>query len=204
MPIINLATEDELSETVACRLVADFLPDFEIGSLLRRNGSGYLRSRLGNFCQMARREAVLLITDLDDQDCAPQMRAAWLNRQEAPTFLVFRIAVREIESWLIADAEAFSDFFGVRRRIVPRDPDALDDPKRSILQMARSASREIRLEVLATRGAISSQGIGYNRVLGEFVRTSWSPARASEASESLRRAIFRITALQEGRAPTGG
>lgn len=197
MPIINLATEDELSEIVASRLVSDLLPGFQIGSLLRRNGSGYLRSRLRNFCEIARREAVLLITDLDSRPCAPQMRADWLNGHEEPELLLFRIAVREIESWLIADAVAFSDFFGIKSRIVPQNPDELADPKRAVLQMARSAAREIRLEVLVTRGSVSSQGIGYNRILGEFAQTSWSPERASRVSESLRCTIARISELRQ-------
>lgn len=195
MPTINIATEDELSEVVASRLVTDLLPSYEIGSLLRRNGSGYLQSRFRNFCQIARREPVFLITDLDDRICAPQMRLDWLNGQNQPELMLFRIAVREIESWLIADSVALSDYLGVSERIIPKSPDNLPEPKQTVLRIARSASRGIRLEVLATRGTISSQGIGYNRVMSEFARTTWCPVRAGDASESLRRTITRLTEL---------
>ena len=195
MPEINIATEDELSETVACRLIQEIIPRYAISQKLRRGGFGYLRARLPNFCQMARRVPVLLLTDLDKTTCAPALISHWCDGIAVPQNLIFRVAVREIESWIIADQIGFSAFLGISAAKLPVDPDALPDPKQFLLHVAKGARREIKNELLPTRGAIASQGLGYNRALCNFVLDSWSMARAAENSQSLARAVSRIGEL---------
>ena len=102
MMSIALATEDQLSEAIGERLVRDFGKQLQIGSRLRRHGSGYLRSRLKNFAEMARQQPVLLITDLDGKACPSELLADWLGSLHRPAQLLMRVAVREVESWLLA------------------------------------------------------------------------------------------------------
>lgn len=195
MTRINLATEDELSETVALRLVSELLPEFEVGLRLRKGGNGYLRSSFTKFRKMSRREFVLLITDLDRVDCAPTLLRSWTNGEELPDRFVFRVCVREIESWILADRVGFARLIGVNRAIIPRNPDDLDDPKRSLLQIARRGHNSIRQELLAVRGTVASQGLGYNRTLCAFAETDWSLDRARANSASLQRAVRSLAAL---------
>jgi hypothetical protein len=49
VPYITIATEDELSEAVGLRLVADILPRFEVTNMLRRGGNGYLKRKCLDF-----------------------------------------------------------------------------------------------------------------------------------------------------------
>ena len=165
MSWLTLATEDELSEKVGLRLAGEV--GLEVGTCLRRNGFGYLKSRISNFCQMARQHPVLLITDLDQKACASGLMNDWLGELGRPDNLVFRIAVREVESWLLADHEAMRILLGPKGTL-PFAPDNLIDPKQALLTLAMGASRDVKEDLLAQRGSIASQGIGYNARLGDF------------------------------------
>jgi hypothetical protein len=120
---LTLATEDQLSEAIALRLVADF-PALRIAKRLRRNGNGYLRSRISAFSEIARHGSVLVLTDLDTTICPAILRKDWLNQRPCPTGLLLRVAEREIESWLLADHDAVAALLGpsVRWRL-PDRPD---------------------------------------------------------------------------------
>ena len=194
---IALATEDELSEAVGSRLVAEVAPALEINLRLRRGGSGYLRSKLRNFHEMARRQPVLLITDLDRSPCPATLIAQWSRQIRRNDGLLFRVAVHEIEAWLLADHEAIGNLFGGRTRKLPERPDAIADPKRALLDLAAAAPRRIRANLRAEEGAIAAQGLGYNRTLAEWVHQKWSPERASSRSESLHRTRLRIRELAD-------
>jgi len=187
---ITLATEDELSEEVGRILTAEV--HVHIDQNLRKGGSGYLKSRISNFCKMAAHHPVLVISDLDRQRCPSQLIAQWLGRRERPDQLLIRIAVREIEAWLLADHEAMRALLKAGARRLPRDPDGLTDPKRTLLNLAERAPRQVRDDLLPAPGALASQGLGYNARLCETVRALWSPARAATLSPSLRRARERL------------
>lgn len=193
-PVV-LATEDALSEAVGQRIVADAGSDLAVTQLLRRGGFGYLRSRMRSFCQIARRTPVLLLADLDTEKCPATLFEDWSRRDEIPKRLLFRVAVRQVESWLLADLDGMAQLLRVRVRQLPRDPDALPDAKRSLLQLAQRAPRAIRDDLVAERGAAATQGLGYNAVLSNFVRTAWDPSKALHRSNSLARACMRVSEL---------
>lgn len=194
MRSIALATEDELSEAVGRRLLAEGACQFHIGPVLRRGGSGYLHSRMKSWCELARSQSILLITDLDRHACPVTMKADWLRGYQAPENLLFRIAVREIESWLLADHEAIRVLLG-KGVSLPSDADGIVNPKQRLLQLASKAKRQIREDLVAVDGATTRQGIAYNARLRVFVGTVWEPARAARNSDSLRRARRRIAEL---------
>lgn len=195
MTFVALATEDELSEAVGKRLLIDAGYKLEPAPLLRRNGSGYLRSKMDSWCEMVKRKPVFLLTDLDRTVCPAELRAAWIGNRKPSENLVMRVAVREIEAWILADHQALKTIFGIRGSL-PLDPDSLPDPKQYFLRLiARQARREIREELVADDGAIASQGIGYNARLSHLVSTIWSPERAALRSNSLRRARIRLSEL---------
>lgn len=188
MRAIALATEDELSEAIGLRLIAES-PFHEADVLpLRRNGSGYLKSKVESWRQLAGQQVVLLLTDLDQIDCPVALRNEWLGTRPVPDRLLLRIAVREIESWVLADHDAMRKLIGDRGKLPPA-PDELGDPKAFLLNMVRKyAPCDVKQDLLAERGAMASQGLGYNRRLVAWVKSDWSPDRAAARSPSLLRA----------------
>ena len=188
MRAIALATEDELSEAIGLRLIAES-PFHEADVLpLRRNGSGYLKSKVESWRQLAGQQVVLLLTDLDQIDCPVALRNEWLGTRPVPDRLLLRIAVREIESWVLADHDAMRKLIGDRGKLPPA-PDELGDPKAFLLNMVRKyAPRDVKQDLLAERGAMASQGLGYNRRLVAWGKSDWSPDRAAARSPSLLRA----------------
>lgn len=195
---VALATEDELSEVVGQKLVNDAGGDLTVTLRLRRGGFGYLRSRMRNFCELACQMPVLLLTDLDTKQCPMTLIRAWSRNNVVPDRLIFRVAVRQVESWLLADRESIANLLNVSLQRLPGNPDNLPDAKRFLLQLATHAPRRVREELLAEQGATASQGLGYNTFLCDFVRSRWKPARAANRSESLERARSRLAELAAG------
>ena len=194
MTDVALATEDELSESVGKRLLAETEGGLSPDLLFRRGGSGYLRSNMDKWCELAQQLPVVLLTDLDRAPCPTKLLKQWLGKRNQPHDFVIRIAVRETESWLLADHVAMRQLLGKKGRL-PSDPDALPEPKNFLLTLAKSAARDIRDDLLAQQGAIASQGIGYNARLCAFVQNIWSPERAAQRSQSLSRARVRLREL---------
>lgn len=194
MTKMALATEDVLSESVGLQLLAEINLAPRSVQLLRKDGFGYLQSKIESWKALARLKPVLLITDLDRLACPRQLRDAWLTGSPTPPNLLLRIAVREVESWVLADHEAMRQLIGAKGKL-PQVPDDLPDPKSHLLQLAKLAPREVREDLVKEKGAVASQGIGYNARLRALVSSSWSPERASERSPSLARARRRLQDL---------
>lgn len=188
---IAVATEDELSEAVALRLIAELKQALRVTHTLRKGGFGYLRSRMDSWCQMAQHQIMLVLTDLDRANCVVEFRKQWLAGRSAPDSLVFRVAVREVEAWVLADHIAMRELVG-RKGVLPGDPDALPDPKQTLMGFAKNAPKTIRDDLIQIRDGQLSQGLGYNTRLKHWIDTAWSPARAAERSPSLARARTRL------------
>jgi hypothetical protein len=200
MPYIHIATEDALSEAVGLKLISTFLSGFDVGVMLRKNGNGYLKSKIASFCQMARHAPLLLITDLDNANCAPSLKASWLRNIIPPDDLIFRVAVREVEAWLLADHRTMRRLIGEQARRLPPDPESVLNPKELLLTLvARGAPRDVKRDLLVKRGSVASQGLGYNQRLCHHVNAAWNPQKAAERSDSLARLIRRLNDLSERR-----
>ena len=107
---VHLAVEDDLSEAVIRKLLFDTGRSYAIGTVFGRGGYGYLRSRVKTWnAAAAAGTPILLLTDLDQLPCPSGLIHDWLEA-EPHANLIFRVAVREIESWLLADREGFADF----------------------------------------------------------------------------------------------
>lgn len=136
-----------------------------------------------------------MLVDLDrDAECAPPLVAEWLP---APAPLMrFRVAVRAVEAWLLADRETIAAFLRVSLSRIPDDTDALPDPKRYLVSLARgSRRRDIREDMVPRDGSGRSVGRAYSSRLVEFVDQMWRPDEAARHSESLRHCWQRIAEL---------
>jgi hypothetical protein len=115
-----------------------------------------------------------------------------MGAKSYPDNLVFRVAVREIEAWLLADHVGMGRLLVAGAANLPNDPDLLLDPKQVLLQLASKAPRVVQNDLLVEPGAIASQGLGYNQRMGDFVRNTWDPKRAALCSDSLCRTLNRL------------
>lgn len=195
MNYIFIATEDILSEAVAEQLVKCFT-NYQNIQKLRQGGNGYLRSNLKKFFEIANRTPFLLVTDLDRNECASTLLSDWLGSVNVPIpeKMLLRVAVREIEAWLLADHQGISTL--INREFSTNNPDSILNPKRKLIQLAKKAPRDIRLDITIRDGALATQGPGYNARLVDFVRNTWCPIRASNNSNSLKRCCERLESLQ--------
>lgn len=160
-------------------------------------GVTYLKKNLARYTQIARLHPVLCLADTDGK-CALRMRQQWLPGGFPDRFHL-RLAVPEIESWVMADRNALANFLVISEATIPERLDELHDPKQVILNLAaRSRRKNIRQEVVSKSG--NKPGIGYNAHLREFLSQYWRPHIAGENSPSLARAIRRLTELKGARA----
>jgi hypothetical protein len=186
---VNLACEDELSEAVLRRLLLEVERGYAVGFTYRRGGFGYLRRTVAGWNSAAQSVPLVLLTDLDQNPCASALIKDWLPGPRHPN-LLFRVAVREVESWVLADAEGLARCLGVPSRLIPRNPDNLLDPKVELIAVAaRSRSSEVRTGIVPKPGSTARQGPDYNRLLVRFVQSTWNIDAACLASPSLARSV---------------
>lgn len=199
MTTVFLAVEDDLSEAVANKLLggaggASWVPQ-RLGRG-RAPGSGQIRKNLPKYADLASKQPVAVITDLDDRKCPIALINDWFGSRKIPAGMAFRIAVREVEAWLMADRVGLSAFLGVPLSLIPDNVEMVSRPKERLIGIAGRARRELRDEIVPARGSLARQGLGYNDVLSRFVRENWNPEAATSGSESLRRAIAGFEKLR--------
>ena len=190
---INLAVEDVLSKAVLIKI----LPDrYVVGNPHMRGGFGYLKKKIRGFNIAAKGMPFLVLTDLDTAECAPTLIQNWIS---VPVHhnLLFRVAVREVESGVLADRDRFAKFLGIRRTLVPVNVDAIDDPKKCLINLAmKSRKRNLREDIVPTNGSTAKQGPDYNGRLVSFVEEFWNPYEAMHNSPSLERTIRAVENFQ--------
>lgn len=189
---VHLAIEDELSEAVLRRILAHIKRGYAVGVAYRRGGFGYLRRTVRGWNSAAKGQPFVLLTDLDKYACPKALIADWLPVPLHPN-LLFRVAVREVESWLLADRANIARYFGISDQRVPADTDALLDAKAALIDLARrSRLRELRNGIVPKGGSTAKQGPDYNGRLIPFVQSLWDVRSAANNSPSLARTVERL------------
>ena len=90
------------------------------------HGKDRLQEAVPGYNSAARFSPWAILVDLDrDEDCAPPFVARWLPA--ASRHMCFRVAVRTIEAWLMADRERLAAFLHVPARSVPGNPETLPE-----------------------------------------------------------------------------
>jgi hypothetical protein len=194
---IYVAVEGDLDEWVARRLVAHV--GASCGPVYGKKGISHLRERIQGYNHAAHTRPWLVLVDLDRADCPPALRNDWLPHP-APR-MCFRIAVRAIEAWLLADRSSLAQFLGVSTSRIPRTPEELPDPKQFLINLAsQSRKRAIREGLVPGQG--QRIGPAYNSYLIEFVRDVWNVTRAASNAPSLQRALHCLQRLIHSSLPT--
>lgn len=192
---VNLVFEDELSEFVLLRLLDCFGNKYTAGFSYNGNGFGYIKAKVNGFNNACKITPYLVLTDLDNSPCPLALVNDWFL-QPIHANMLFRIAVRETEAWLLADIEGFSEYTGVSAANFPVNPELENDPKRKLINIAKKSRKRNIREDIVPLNSNAKIGPNYNGRLMEFVFNHWSIERAMERSESLRRAYLKLELFQ--------
>lgn len=195
---ITGAVEGDVDEAVIRRLIEHV--QAKTHAVYGRNGKTHLQRRLSGYNQAARFSPWIVLVDLDhDAECAPPFRSSWLP-DPAP-YMCFRVVVRAVEAWLMADRENLARFLSVDIGRIPQNIEAIDHPKATMVDVARgSRRREIRQDMVPRTGSGRVVGPAYTARLIEFAmgtRNGWRPEVAAERSESLKRCLRCLYRLQQ-------
>lgn len=190
---ITAAAEGLVDEAAIRRLAREY--GLGIIQVHTPGGKHQLDRRLTNYNAAAQHAPWLVLRDLDhDADCPPELIASKLP-DRSPN-LQFRIVVRSLEAWLLADSHRLSRFLAVPETAMPLEPELLDRPKRTVVDLARrSRRREIRDTLVPDPGLSIETGPGYSAYLIEFINEFWTPSMAAERSESLRRCMASLAEM---------
>ena len=196
--LISVEAEDKLQCVIGARLLDEFGEKYEIDhdpqkhsnarSLLDSKGHPDSKGGIEREAQAWNRAAAdgnirLVLMDMDDlasphnkRNCPEsQIRRILGNEKKHDNFL-FRIAVFEAESWLLADRDGVASFFDVKATKIPDDVDGLKNTKEFLRSLTggKKISRKI------------------HRKIYEFAKSCWKPKRAAKNSKSLRRTLERL------------
>lgn len=189
MKYFSLLVDGNLDEAVGRRIVKELGGSVEVA--YGKKGYGYIKNNIRKFDRCSTQYSSLLaLVDLMDTgfDCPPDLIRKLLPTSRPDT--IFRIAVREIESWLIADRDNISKFLSVSKNIINNYPDGLYDPKQTLINIARrSRSREIKRLLVPKDDSTAVEGPGYTYKMMQFVNEIWDIYAACEKSDSLRRCV---------------
>lgn len=142
-------------------------------------------------------QAALIVLDLDQEACAVTYLQELL--ETVPPLLSIRVAVREIEAWLMADREHCAKFFRIPVGKLPEEPETILDPKTHLLNLIQgSSNQKIKRDMLPykTGGRV---GPGYTTRIQEFMthpQYPWRPDVAAQTADSLARCIRALRELK--------
>lgn len=211
---VAIAVEDDLSESILRRLIQHRRRDLTVGvryplrplpggrnnpgnvaEIRGLSGFGQIKVSLPAFNNAAATgRPYIVLTDLDIHvRCPGQLLAAWLPRVTPSPNLIFRVAVKEVEAWLLADRVNLAEHLHVNLHKMPIRVERLKDPKVKIVKLVQySSSDEIQQDMLPENGSTAEVGRCFERVLLNFVRQHWDIDQAASNSRSLTRAIAAI------------
>jgi hypothetical protein len=187
----TLAGEGILDLSVGEKIVQSF--GYEVWTSFNKGGAGKLDANLAGYANASRFSPWLVLRDLDAAHCAVHLADTLLpNRHDHPD-LFFRVVVREIEAWLLADRAAISQYLGVSQATIPADPEALLNPKAQLINIASgSRHRSLREGIVPRAGSGANVGPEYNVLLQKFVIEHWDVNRARERAQGLDRLMQRL------------
>ncbi len=196
--VITGAVEGDVDEAVVRCLIEHI--QARTRAVYGRNGKGHLHRRLSGYNQAARFSPWIVLVDLDhDSECAPPFRDSWLP--DPSQYMCFRVAVRAVKAWLMADRERLARFLSVDLARIPQNVESVSHPKLTMVEIAQhSRRREIREDMVPRAGSGRVVGPAYTARLIEFVMVAkfgWRPEVAAECSESLKRCLRCLRRLKE-------
>ena len=193
---VALVVEDVLSLVVMEKVMPHTQRGYAVIRPLVEHGVDNIRTPIGKYRSACHALAHVVLADVDQAPCAPSVRQQW-GVATLPDVMLFRVAVREVEAWVLADRAGFASFAGIPQSKVPQAPETLADLKQALINLVRqSRSRRLVAALVPEQGTSMSKGPLYNQRLGQFVREKWDVAAAMQVAPSLRRTIDRLQEFQ--------
>ena len=202
---VFIAGEDDVILAVIRRILAHCLTKYEVIQALPARG-GQIKSKISEFNKLSEKYPVVLLIDLDNDDCAPLLLSKLVkNKHES---FIFNIAVDEAEAWLMADREGFADYFKIKLADMPSTHQNKQGGMRVLTEMnfaykssmyltheliKKSKSSEFIQQLAPKKNA--SKGAEYNSCMLPFIENTWNIENARQNSDSLSRMILRIQKL---------
>ncbi len=194
--VLSAVVEGVVDEALLRRICASL--NITLGPVYGRYGKQYVLQRLNAYNNSARFRHWIVLLDLDnDASCAPEILPTWLP---APSRLMeIRVAVRELEAWILGDRERIARYLSVPLAQVPASPELLSDPKQVMVGLGRRSNRRsIREDLVPSPGGGQAVGPAYTSRMVEFISDSsrgWRPDVAAANCDSLRRCMQAMTEL---------
>ncbi len=189
---VALVVEDLLSLYVMEKVMAHTKRGYKVLRPLVEGGSDKIRSAINKYRTASHALAHVVLADLDKVPCASTLRQQW-GVATLPDAMLFRVAVREVEAWVLADRAGFASFAGIPQSKVSQAPETLADPKQALINLVRqSRNRRLVAQLVPEQGTSMSKGPMYNERLGQFVREKWDVTAAMQAAPSLQRTVNRL------------
>jgi Domain of unknown function (DUF4276) len=201
-----IAVEDDLSDAVVRQLLNHVRRGFQVRARYplavlphlhpELSGYGYLKTNVRAFNRASSEAPHLLLTDLDAANCAPELVQEWVGGALHRNF-VFRVAVREVEAWLLADIQNFAEFLRLAPISLPASAEAVAQPKEEIVRLAAlSPDAEIRDNLVPRPGSTATTGRLFTRTLVSYVKDLWDIDAASGNADSLGRALKALRSFK--------
>ena len=137
--------------------------------------------------------SVIGLTDLEQAPCASLLLAGKLRDKSAGFHL--RIAVRMLESWLLADRQAMARFLKVPISALPISPDGEIHAKRALVDIARRSTSKTIRDALLPDDSGGVVGPDYTATISKFIEQHWRVSVARKTSPSLEKACQRWFAI---------
>jgi hypothetical protein len=197
--------EDAVTLSVIRRVLAYCSDDCEVIQDLPARG-GQIKSKISEFNKLSETYPVVLLIDLDNDDCAPLL----INKlvKDKNKNFIFNIAVDEAEAWLMADRKGFASYFRIKMEDMPSAHQTRQGGRKALTEMnfayksnmyltheliQKSKNSEFIQQLTPKKGA--AKGPEYNSCMLPFIQNVWNIDDARQNSDSLNRMVLRIEKL---------
>jgi len=203
---VYIVGEDAVSYVVIKKVLLYCSREIEIIAELPARG-GQIKQKISEFNKLSESYPVILLSDLDNNDCAPQLLNKLFPKGKNEHF-IFNIAIDEAEAWLMADRDGFSKYFYVDIADIPFPIAQKQGGPKALIEMdfkykssmfltheliRKSKKKELLQQLMPKVGAV--KGPEYNSVILPFIENYWDISQARKNADSLNRMICRIERL---------
>lgn len=166
----------------------------QVGTVYGKRGVSFLKQRAeGIAVRGAHGHRVLIVADAMDLDALCPSEAARSLVSAPPSGTLVRVAVREMEAWLLASRAELARFLRISLARIPTHSDQVVDPKERLINLARQSSSSKLREMMVPRIGTSAQvGVGYVDAVSNFLNGYWDSDAAAEVSPSFRKFQLRL------------
>lgn len=202
-----ISGEDEVTKAIIYRIMDYCSPRLKVFKEIPARG-GEIKNKIKELNLLSRVKPVILLTDLDANDCAPAFKDSLLNGVVKNDDFLVNIAIDEAEAWLMADRKGFSDYFGIPIESIPSSSMQKMGGRRQVNEMdfkcksswllthdfiRKSSKIELKQQIEVTGTA--TKGKEYNSAILPFINDVWNIDAAMENSDSLSRMVKRLRNL---------